>query len=639
MTNADVAIDATLELIVVCTADDIIRFANIEFASLFNAQPQALHGQSFSPFEADTVGIGESRHFMTEMATAAGTNLIQWELAISDHGERLYTGRLAADRRQNRPVQTLGTVSANGAFTTDNPSTDEGALERAHDDDDGAMRYLAIMSHEMRTPLNGILGMASLLMSTDLNANQRTYAEAVRESGGALLALINDILDFSKLNAGKLDLEQEPFDPYALIQGVTELLAPRAAEKGIEIGFFVAPNVPSKLAGDEARVRQVLLNLAGNGVKFTEVGGVSIEARMDACPETGSDCFVVDVRDTGIGISKEAQAQIFNEFSQVDDVIARRAEGAGLGLAISQRLAAAMPGKVCVESEPGKGSVFTFRAGLKAAGDVNVALKAKDTPVVVATRSGILARIIRLQLDAFGVTQRSFADTHRQAMDSLKAQPGALLICDTDIADSDKGALAAAADRALVLLPPDARDAIPGLRKRGFDGYLIKPIRQTTLMRELARAPRPQEKAPLSVDALTPVSAKKPLTILLAEDNQINAVLAVALIKRAGHRVDVAGNGLLALEALQQNKYDLVFMDMHMPEMDGLEAARQIRALAAPHSNTPIVALTANAMAADRQKCMAAGMDDFLPKPFDPEDLHAMVTKWGSGRKAIGAAS
>ncbi len=592
-----------VELIALADRDGALSFVSRSFAEFFGAPAQTWRGRAFAPGEL-AAGLSAPARYRTTAVGPNGECPIDWEETLLDTGERLYVG------------------------TTEAPKQSGTAAETVIPEDGAAMRFLATLSHEMRTPLNGILGMTGLLLDSGLSANQRAYAEAVRESGAALIALINDILDYSKLDAGKLDLEQALFDPYAMIQSVTELLSPKAAEKGIEIGAFVDPSTPHRLRGDEGRLRQVLINLVGNAVKFTDRGGVTVEAAM---AKDGSDVFSVAIRDTGIGIPIEAHARIFTEFAQADAVKERRAQGTGRGLAISRKLVRAMGGDISFESVPGEGTVFCFQIPM--AGGERVSPQRIDAgPVVVATRSPILARVLELQIRSFGARSVQIEPTAEAAGEALKATPDAILLCDLSIVDGGGAHLAETARRALVLVAANERGALDRIRNAGFHGYLIKPIRQSTLMRELSRDPLAAAEA--SVENRSKSSKQGPdrrLRILLAEDNQINAVLATALIKRAGHHVDVAVNGMEAIDALKRTAYDLVFMDMHMPEMDGIEAARRIRALGPPISRTPIVALTANAMPSDRMKCLAAGMDDFLPKPFDPGDFHAMLDKYCSG--------
>ncbi|MEE2690332.1 MAG: response regulator [Pseudomonadota bacterium] len=612
MPNAAAAQSSANELIALCDRSGAIRFVSRSFAAYFGRDGDGWLGLSFSP-GGDAARPDAPARYRTAARRAGADCVIDWEETLLPAGERLYVG-----------VPQSGGDSEPRSDANNTPASDE------------KMRFLATMSHEMRTPLNGILGMTGLLLDTDLSANQRAYAEAVRESGAALLALINDILDYSKLDAGRLDLEASPFDPYALVQNVTELLSPKAASKGIEIASFVHPSIPRRLVGDETRLRQVLINLLGNGVKFTDEGGVSIEAEM-AAGDAGALFMSFHIRDSGIGIAPEAQQAIFEEFAQADALASRRSEGTGLGLAIARKLVRAMGGEISLESAPGEGSVFSFTIPLTAAAEAPEPQAITCGAVVVAVSSAPLARILRMQLDAFGVRSIRTESDAAGAAAALDDDPDAMLLCDLAIADAGGPALARAAGRTLALVAANERGALDRLRAAGFDGYLIKPIRQTTLLRELARggeagrneaahpaAPRAPGDRPGSRDA-APATR---LRVLLAEDNQINAVLATALIKRAGHHVDVAVNGSEALDALRRSRYDLIFMDMHMPEMDGLEAAARIRKLGAPLSQIPIVALTANAMASDRQKCVAAGMDDFLSKPFDPADLNAMLKKW-----------
>jgi CheY-like chemotaxis protein len=343
------------------------------------------------------------------------------------------------------------------------------------------------------------------------------------------------------------------------------------------------------------------------------------------------------VRDTGVGIAESAKSSLFERYMQADANAERRAQGTGLGLAIARRLAQAMGGDIDVASTLGVGSVFTFQVETQAGGERPAAPRVVAPSVVVATPSVVLSRVLRLQLETFGARDIFVCDDARDAEAALRDRPGAALICDYPLVEEcAKGALGAAS-RALVLLSPTQRASIEAMRARGFDGYLIKPVRQSTLMREVARSLG--NEAPASAAVARPAEAARSLKVLLAEDNQINAVLATTLIRRAGHKVDVAPNGEEAVRSAAAGDYDVIFMDMHMPVMDGLEASRRIRALASSAGKLPIIALTANATATDRQRCMAAGMNDFLSKPFEASDLNRMLTKWGAGVAALVAAS
>jgi len=597
------------ELIVLCDAGDTIRFVNLNFAKFFGATAAKWLGRPFAP--AGPGGApGDTREFRTTAKGPDGECALKWRLEVLPSGEKLYVGVHYIERR---------------------------AGERRSEASDGRMQFVATISHEMRTPLNGILGMAALLLDSELTANQRAYVEAVRESGAGLLALTNDILDFTKLDAGRLDFERAPYDPYALAQSAAELLAPQAAEKSIEIASFVDPTTPRRLIGDEARVRQILLNLAGNAVKFTTSGGVSIELHTEESVEGLR--LVGAVRDTGVGIPEDAQSSIFSKFMQADADAKRRAQGTGLGLAISRGLARAMGGDISFTSREGRGSVFTFSVSAGPTAERTAAPRIDAPPIIVATPSPVLARILRLQLQSFGAPQFRFVDDPVDAAFALKEHPGAFFLCDGAFAVGEIGEALAAASRSLVLLAPNERGAIEQLRQKGFDGYLVKPIRQSTLMREIARGRSRVEAESSAARQDAAPKIDRVLKILLAEDNQINAVLATTLMRRAGHKVDIAVNGDEAVKAAAAGSYDMVFMDMHMPILDGLEASRRIRALGGRKGAVPIVALTANAMASDRQKCIAAGMNDFLSKPFEPQDIHAMLAKWGAPAAALEQAS
>jgi signal transduction histidine kinase/CheY-like chemotaxis protein len=571
------------------------------------------------PFEVTRSKGFREGGFVTSVDLGLGSRLIEWrpsELA----GGTLYLGLdVTRDRERWSELKTLA--------------------QSAADASESKMRFLATMSHEMRTPLNGILGMTGLLLDTGLDPNQRAYGEAVRESGQALLGLINDILDYSKIEAGRLELDDHAFDPASLVQSVAELLSPRAAHKDLEIAAFVAPDVPARLRGDEARLRQVLLNLAGNGVKFTEEGGVTIE--LSAQRTTHDQVSLrFTVADTGIGITEQARESIFEEFAQADETRARQYEGTGLGLAIAQRIVQAMGGRITVGSQVGKGSTFSFAVPLAVETERERPLPRPRMPVVVVTQSAVLAGALQKQLAALGVQDGVFCASADEALAALRRLPNAALLCDLPIAAAAGQRLAQAADHALVLLSPIARGRLEAFKRAGFHGYLIKPIRQASLAERLTSRGE-EQKAPERLDSpnLAPRPKGAKLRVLLAEDNQINAVLATAIIKRAGHHVDVAGNGQEALETLAQAPYDVVLMDMHMPVMDGLEATRRIRALPGEDAAVPVIALTANAMRADRETCLQAGMDDFLSKPFDPEDLVAMMERWAGGREAARGAA
>lgn len=618
-TRADVS-----ELIVLCDECGLIRFVSRSFASFFGAPVANWLGRSFAPGE-NAAAPGLPARYRTTAQSKGRDYIVDWTETVLGCGERIYVGAPCLDSADNTSPTTCSVYEQSIAATSEAAANSK-------------LRFLATMSHEMRTPLNGILGMTSLLLDTALEPNQRAYSESVRESGVALLALINDLLDYSKIEAGKLELQDTPFNPQTLVQSVAELLSPKAAEKGVEITAFVDGSMPGKLFGDEARLRQVLINLAGNGVKFTDAGGVSIEARIISAKD-GVARVAFDVRDTGIGIPDDMVASIFEEFAQADSGAARKREGTGLGLAIARKIIRAMGGDIRVASTAGEGSTFTFEVNLEFEETDQRFLDQFESPIIIATRSPVLSRSLERQLEAVGATNVTTVWSAAEAHLAINENPGATLLCDIYLAGEGEVPLAQTAARSFVLVSPLARARLAELREAGFAGFFIKPIRQASLYQQLMS---PEEQPTAPAPAAKPAEKnqqQKSLCVLLAEDNKINAVLATTVIKRAGHAVDVAQNGAEAVEAVTAARYDVVLMDMHMPEMDGLEATRRIRKLDSKARRVPIVALTAGAMASDRQKCVAAGMDDFLAKPFEPNDLITLLAKWGAAESDFSEAS
>jgi PAS domain S-box-containing protein len=626
------------DLIVLRDAQGRITFANDAYCELARSSRQKLVGTTAT---LDVIEQGDSalepngtRVHDQKIETVLGPRWIAWRegLVRNDAGgpaEMQSVGRDVTDRTES-----------------------ERALAEARDLADAAnrakSRFLAMASHEIRTPLNGIIGMSGLLLDTPLTPEQTTYARAVKTSGDALLALIEELLDYSKIEAGKIDLESRPFALSALIEDITELLAPRAQAKQIEIAAYVDERLPRDVIGDAARLRQVLLNLAGNAIKFTEAGGVALIVEPGIWPNEIS--FLV--RDTGIGIAPEARERIFREFEQADDKIARSYGGTGLGLSISERIVRRMGGRITLESKPGEGSTFEVSIPLAAADwSLQPASAAPDLTgqsVMLVAPSSIGVSLIERRLQRWGGHTCTISDIEvAEALLPERAWHALMIDHAFGAAKVEKFAERARhhAGHRIVMFTPSTRQELQLAVGSAFTGYLVKPLRAASLA---ARLGAPPEVAAPDIAAEPPVeaadhtaaaTATPGLCVLVAEDNEINALLMRSLLGRLGHRAVITTNGEEALESWQAAKsagtpYDAVFMDIQMPRLDGIETTRRLRSLEASESGrrTPILALTANTLVEDRYACFEAGMDGFLIKPLDREKLAEALAGLTAGR-------
>ncbi|AZO79086.1 MULTISPECIES: response regulator [unclassified Bosea (in: a-proteobacteria)] len=603
-----------------------------------NAAYAALIGKS----EAEAIGSSEQPHVRIARPVQAlpGGARVFDECIETDAGERWLSWvetvvPVAAGQTVLQRVgrEISGRIAAETAL--------EEARSKAEEASAAKSRFLATVSHEFRTPLNGILGMADLLGDTRLDPEQSTYVKALRTSGEALLGLVDDILDFAKVEAGKLELVDAPFDPAALIEDITELMAPRAQAKGVEISALLGSDVPHRLVGDAERLRQILLNLVGNAVKFTYEGGVGIEA------DTIEGEFIVTIADTGPGIPAERLATIFEEFEQGGLTGHREQAGTGLGLAIARRLARAMGGDVEASNREGGGALFRLLLPLRVDAAATTPSASPDWQgrrILVASSVPFSAEHIAASLERHGAEVRRAAD-HAQALAELAELAGdsalSAVLVDSNLPGGEVQAVAAAARRAgvaeiVIMLAPAERRSFGSPYAAGFTGFLVKPIRARSLQVRLDPMERSQSvaiAAPAADPSMRPPGAG--LRVLVAEDNEINALLLTRTLERLGCTAVWARDGGEAIRFVEATLggvgqgFDLVLLDIRMPVQDGLAVARRIRTLEAAlgAGRLPILAVTANTAEEDRQQALAAGMDDCLAKPLSREQLRGWVDR------------
>jgi PAS domain S-box-containing protein len=632
-------------------ADGRLTYVNRSFCRLFGLSPEEVLGEPWRPkvlAEERSPSTVTAGRYVQLVETAAGPRWLEFE----EHpvpGQRPATGNGEGARLEVQIV--AGDITEARAAQIELAA----ARDQAEAADRAKSRFLAAMSHEIRTPMNGILGMAGLLDETKLDPEQRTYLAAIDQSARTLLVLIDEILDFSKIEAGKLELVQHPFSLEACVQGAVELLAPVAHEKGLEIAWTMDPRHRAHVVGDAMRVRQILLNLIGNAVKYTDSGGVLVSVSCEARGESAQ--IAVQVEDTGIGMSRDAMSNLFAEFNQGDAEAVLRRGGTGLGLAISRRLARAMGGDITVESEPGRGAIFTVRLSLRLASGFEPAPAPMRRPdhagrVLLAFDRPIERRALVRGLAAIGLTTvEADGPLAGAALIEKEPTPIAFVVCD---AQADPGEASAVLARAkacspdlavqgVLLIDPETRPSLEQFRAAGFATYLVRPVRPHTLEARFGIDPATAASEGQALHRGTRAprvpNVIAGLNVLLAEDNAINALLATRMLEKSGCSVVHVGDGEQALAAVARSlepgerRFDVILMDIHMPRLDGLAAAARIRALADQICGgvviPPIVALTANAFSEDRERCLAAGLDDYLAKPFHKSDLEALLDRWG----------
>ena len=587
------ALDGAGEMVLMRAADGQVTLVNHAFLAAFGGTRSDWIGRWFAVAPAGPAG-GGSRRYDALMRTRSGMRWVEWDERPAADGGSVATGRDISHRHA--------------------------ADEERKVEENAKAHFFAAITHELRTPLAGAMGMARLLTTTPLRSDQREYVRAIEETSGHALELIDEILDLSRIEAGKLELRPEPVRVETLARDVTELLGPRAEAKDMALAAVLNASTPEEILADAARIKQILFNLVGNAVKYTRNGGVRLEFAGDTDSD-GRSRLVVTVRDTGPGISEADQATLFDQFERGAAERDGREEGAGLGLAMVKRLVEAMQGEIGIESRLGEGSVFWVSLPLPVRSGPTSKKPLAGETIFVAADNAVLRAALTDQARALGAEAREISDPNRLSMAA-----GATLLIDRDWAGRVREARAA---RALILVDAASKDQVKNTPPAGINGWLVTPVRRSSLAR-FARSGAVHHDGMMAEPSQGwPLSGMK---ILVAEDDPVNALIAEKTLQRLGAESVRANDGAAALDSLRSQKFDAALIDVRMPEIDGPGVARAARGEAI---NTPLIALTANATEADRQICLASGMDAFLAKPVDPDALVKTLSDLCNGKKRL----